>query len=412
MISFVLIAVLTLMPGSNAASHEPTLCITCGELGGVDNVLNVLLFLPFGLGLRLAGMSRRRAFLIAFGTTVAVETLQLHIVPGRDASVGDVLMNSLGGLLGIALADYRWAFLRPRSQSAERLLVAWSLCWLGIVALSGWLIEPLVPSGQYRAELAPDLPSIELFEGHVLRALLNDRPLAQNGAASTGDSIRAAIRNGTVRIDATVIPAGPTFDLAPIVNLGPVEKPRVVMLGENGNHLAFRVDLRSQLLRLRNPAVVVPNAFSTASRARDSIRIAGSITRNRALRAEAGHAGMGQAQTLVLHPFLGWWLLLPMDLVHTSRADLFSGLWVAMLLLPTGYWSACAVWGDEPRRRALTRTVVLSTCAALGGVALVPLLLGFPLPPAPVWGGAVFGMMLGIVLHLATARSRHARVCG
>ena len=80
----------------------PSLCLLCGDQSILDAVLNSLLFIPLGLGLRLAGMSRRRAFAIGLVTTITVETLQLGI-PGRDTSLGDIFTNSFGGLLGICV---------------------------------------------------------------------------------------------------------------------------------------------------------------------------------------------------------------------------------------------------------------------------------------------------------------------
>ncbi|HKC81976.1 MAG TPA: hypothetical protein VKB91_12335, partial [Gemmatimonadaceae bacterium] len=52
--SIILICVATLTPQSGHSETSP-FCILCGSLGGVDAVLNVLLFLPFGIGLALSG---------------------------------------------------------------------------------------------------------------------------------------------------------------------------------------------------------------------------------------------------------------------------------------------------------------------------------------------------------------------
>ena len=42
----------------------PVYCIVCGDTGSVDFFLNILLFVPLGLGLALAGFSWRRALLL------------------------------------------------------------------------------------------------------------------------------------------------------------------------------------------------------------------------------------------------------------------------------------------------------------------------------------------------------------
>ena len=98
------IAVLTLTPQYQATKAPVSLCLLCGDTSILDAILNVLLFIPFGMGLRLAGMSRRRVFAIALLTTVTVETLQ-YWIPGRDSSLGDLITNSSGAFIGVICAD-------------------------------------------------------------------------------------------------------------------------------------------------------------------------------------------------------------------------------------------------------------------------------------------------------------------
>src|SRR3712207_2032131 len=87
-LAFVAVATLTPTPGT---PPTPPTCIVCGRVGGVDVLLNVLLFVPLGLGLRLAGLSRWRALALAGLTTLGIESLQFAVVTGRDASLSDLL---------------------------------------------------------------------------------------------------------------------------------------------------------------------------------------------------------------------------------------------------------------------------------------------------------------------------------
>jgi hypothetical protein len=82
-VGLLLIAVLTLSPDLAAGTQKPSLCLICGSRGGEDAVLNVLLFIPFGFGLRLRGTSRWRAWAVTIAVTATVELLQIYI-PGRD----------------------------------------------------------------------------------------------------------------------------------------------------------------------------------------------------------------------------------------------------------------------------------------------------------------------------------------
>src|SRR4026209_2826376 len=125
----------TLLPesGHPFGSH---LCLVCGELGGVDSLLNVLLFVPLGVGLALRGINWNRSILMACAVSVAVETAQLLFVPGRDATLGDVVTNTVGAALGFALARHAGSWLRPPPRLAAMLGLAWCLLWLGVQAAS------------------------------------------------------------------------------------------------------------------------------------------------------------------------------------------------------------------------------------------------------------------------------------
>jgi glycopeptide antibiotics resistance protein len=71
----------------------------------IELVVNVALFVPLGLALRLRfeSMSVARATAIACGLSLGIETLQLLVATGRVANITDVLMNTLGGFLGAIL---------------------------------------------------------------------------------------------------------------------------------------------------------------------------------------------------------------------------------------------------------------------------------------------------------------------
>lgn len=64
---------------------------------------NVLLFMPFGAALNMCGLSLPKTALLGFALTVCVEGAQLLFVSGRTTSVDDLLLNTLGAVLGHAL---------------------------------------------------------------------------------------------------------------------------------------------------------------------------------------------------------------------------------------------------------------------------------------------------------------------
>ena len=79
----------------------------CTHLAVLEPLGNVLLFVPFGFG--LTGLIRNKTatwiaafvvvLLLCFGLSLTVEVLQVF-QPWRAPSLGDLLMNSIGGCLG------------------------------------------------------------------------------------------------------------------------------------------------------------------------------------------------------------------------------------------------------------------------------------------------------------------------
>ncbi len=109
----ILALILVPAPGANELQLVPLVHIIGGErLSTQTDVLmnlvgNALLFLPLGAGLCLLGFRIRTTLAIALSLSLLVEIAQL-LVPGRTTSVDDVLLNTLGALVGHALL-LRWA---------------------------------------------------------------------------------------------------------------------------------------------------------------------------------------------------------------------------------------------------------------------------------------------------------------
>ena len=79
-------------------------------------VANALLFLPLGAALSLLDFRLRTTVLIAFSVSALIEITQLF-VPGRTTAVDDVLLNTLGALLGHALVS-AWPLGKQREDHA------------------------------------------------------------------------------------------------------------------------------------------------------------------------------------------------------------------------------------------------------------------------------------------------------
>ncbi len=144
------------------------------SIGSLDELLNVLLFVPFGFGLaeKLREHGKLRVETIGF-TLVAgallsytVELLQVYI-PQRDSGWEDILTNSSGALIGAVLFDLFGRIVLGSFCAAERrvgtrltwrrtvgILLLYVGCWSAIAAqlqtesrLSNWNSDSLLVLG-------------------------------------------------------------------------------------------------------------------------------------------------------------------------------------------------------------------------------------------------------------------------
>ena len=181
----VLIASQTLVPQPIAirAVPSPRLCFACEELASIDILLNILLFIPFGIGLRLSGCSRKSGVATAAVLSGVTELLQVSVVTGRDSSARDLLTNTLGALLGVMLADGWKRLAFPSDADARRLLSLSAACWLllsvGEAALLGRAFPPTIWYGQW----APDGVFPATFSGRVLAVRMDSLDLFRGEAA-------------------------------------------------------------------------------------------------------------------------------------------------------------------------------------------------------------------------------------
>ncbi|MGH7528764.1 MAG: VanZ family protein [Gemmatimonadales bacterium] len=137
-LSVALILGATLHSSGGASPSGWSLTFASSDTAAAEIAQNLLLFVPLGVALALAGMRPRRAIVLGGALSVTVEFLQQWI-PGRDPSFGDIVCNTLGTALGVTLVRMtpRWLSVGPRRAArrafATALLAA--AAWLA----AGWL---------------------------------------------------------------------------------------------------------------------------------------------------------------------------------------------------------------------------------------------------------------------------------
>jgi hypothetical protein len=405
------IAVMTLVPGSPDTITPQGICVFCGSTGGQDFFDNVLLFVPFAFFLRTAGVGRWRVIAAAVATTVFVEAMQLHLIAGRDASLGDVLSNSMGGVVGVVLAE-RWrSLLFPAAHVARRLAVVVALGWLTVLATTAWALAPsMLESRPAFVQWAPRSPAWSRFHGEVLDASLGGRPIgpalppfSTAGYRDRDGAVRLAsrVRNGNVR---------PSF--APIVRVatpgGPEGTEELVALGQDGCDLTLHVRMRVADVRFHAPAVTVPEVFpcndaSDAARGTaegDTTRLEGELTTDGWLRVRARWGAHEAGREVRLSPAMGWSFFLPWGFQFGMWSHHWlDALWLAGLLLPAGYWGARGEWTRRERRgQRLAMVAAALSAVATTGLVVVPGLSRLAPGGPSDWLACAVGIAAGLAL--------------
>ncbi|MGH7584793.1 MAG: VanZ family protein [Gemmatimonadales bacterium] len=373
------------LPGREALVRAtPLWCLVCGELGGVDVLLNVLLFAPLGIGLGLLGVRPGRAFLLAAALSLSVELLQLKVVAGRDASLSDLLTNSAGVLLGHRLGHSWRGWVLPDPSTARRLVAAWAVTWLALGMGTAAALRPVPTHDRWYGQWAPELGHLEKFEGRVCAVRLGDIALPSWRLTDSVDWAQRLVSD-TVRLraDANLGPATP--GLAPIASIFDEHQREIMLLGQWGSDAVIRVRMTPSLLRLRPWAMRLPGGLAQPPGTPVSIE-AGIEDRAYVIRVHS--EGATRARVLPFSPQWTWAALLPVDYAFGRETGVVTALWLAAMLSPLGWWAG----------RARGRIPVLAGVVLVAGIAGIRMLFGLsPAPPAE-WIGALGGLGVGLLL--------------
>lgn len=392
-----LILALTLPPqGTRGMEGLDFWCVVCGTGGASGFLLNVALFVPLGLAAaRPGGGSSGVLVALAAGLLLSgsVEAVQLA-VPGRHTALGDLLANGLGAGLGGVLSVTAGSWLRPGEEAPRGLAAAWGAGAAFLLLGTAWALAPALPESEYWAQEAPDLAHLERFPGEVYGACAGDLPLSAGRLSREGrDELIGILRRGP-RLSAEVRLGPPTPGLAPVVSVYDGEQREVVLLGQDGGDLVFRLRRRANGLGLRSPALRAAGLLAGREAGRrldvevrpsDSGRGEGGGAEPRGaglcLRAgEESRCGVGHRAGR------GWRLLLAAD-VGDGLGRWLDGAWIALLFLPLGYWAG--------PRWEWRLGVAAAGCALVAAPAAGPLLPAGAAEAAGMAAGLGAGLLLG-----------------
>jgi hypothetical protein len=395
LLAVILLATLTPVPGTPVTANF--WCIACGELGALDVTANIVMFVPLGLALGLATGRRWPSVLACVAVTLAIELLQVRVVVGRDASVSDLLANSLGGWIGVELALRHRPVIRPSAPAAAWLAGAAAAMFAAVCALTSFGLEPAAIPRSLWIQWAPPRPSYEPFTGRVLAFDVDgiDLPLGFPPASSGLDRLLA----------------GPQWQATTTISTEHLEPRRsviariaeeytvLVSVEQAGLDVVCRQKTRSSDFRFRSPKVTVRDGLAAGDETVSVMKLA-CARRHAWLVAGAD----GREARLRLSPALGWYLMSPFDLTITTTEAWVGLLWLLGLSFPAGYWAGFVRGHDAGGRRRVWLVTTTIGVASLAGLSLVPGLTETSTANALEWTAAVTGVLLGVVVGRAVAR--------
>jgi hypothetical protein len=386
LLAFAFIGAFTLWPAPDQAeqvARVPWTCLfTCGDQAVRDAILNVILFVPLGLALRLLLPTRPALLLVAL-TTVAVEFTQYHWLLGRDASLRDILTNTTGGAIGIWLAGSWRALLRPLPERSARFSLAALIGWLAMVGVTGALVRPSMTPSLYWVQWAPELGQFDSWSGEVLGATVDGIPLP-SGRSYRTNQLRGQLLSDSVVVEASIVSGEHTRRIAPIVSVFDSWQRGIFVLGQLRHGLVFTI--RTGLRAVELGDLVVYMEDFPGNRVGDTTQVSGGVVHGAWL-LRASHDDEVAEMRLPMSPGLMWGALIPFFFVLGPATPFFSAAWLAGTIAPAGYFAAR---GNAPRRLLLIAAVV--AMLGLTGAALVP---GLGIPPVAEYLGTLVGLAGG-----------------
>ncbi len=395
------IAFVTLRPAEQLVVL-PAFCVFCGPLGGVDFLLNTALFIPLGLGLRLLTGRWSTAVVIGALTTLVIESLQWRFIPGRDASLGDLIANTLGTMIGAWLAMAVPRVLNGSSDLARRLNPVFAIFTSVLIVISAVLLKPMNPVGAQYVQWTPPRPDMDVFPGRLVLVQVNsrlvrpDEPLPSQwtyDSLTMAMSVRAVVRKPVPRSNRQAI-------IVRIAN----EVFEGFMLAQRGDAVVFRSTIGAVRLRLRPLLVGLDGAFKAPS-ANDSEKASPVLmllasSNPRAMSLSVEQNGSTQRVTLKRSVGLGWALVLPWDIALTPRWWPVNAIWLGALVFPVAFLTMRSGHRDRvvPNPRysfALT--------GLLAVLVVAPALMGLSALNAGEWLGVVTGLAAGVLVERWTS---------
>lgn len=374
------IALVTLWP-LEGARQPLTWCLICGPLGAVDFFANILLFVPFGAA--IVGLRMRVPWAVGAGVIFSgiIEALQWQLIAGRDASLGDLLANTMGSAAGAWLVMVSGTLLRPRRSTAAFLWTVWATSTVLVCVSAAWMLAPSRPVFIYWSQWTPSRTGYTPFTGGLesLRLFGQEIP---NGTAIDPTTMPRAYAHGDLIIRARVI-SGPADSRRALIARAGNPLGEHFQLAQQAQSLVFRPRVNAARLGLRSPSLDLGRVMTPGVQELDL-----SFSNRRArLRVNGNEGGVVREQGLTVG-FI-WQVVSPLEVWSGVQHRVMAGLLFALLFAPLGYWEVLAYRSSRPIRS-------LATAAA--ALVVIPALFGMPIDGWAELFGSVLGIAIATVL--------------
>jgi hypothetical protein len=363
----------TLHPGGHSTSGGWSFSLASGDAALAELLQNLILFIPFGIGVALCGVRPLRSVALGALLSCSVEFAQQWI-PGRDPSVGDIVCNTISTAVGVGLVHLapRWLTVSPARSGLHALgaAVLAILVWLGTAAA----LQPTFGSSPYRVVARPDFDFWGLYKGEVSEATM---------------------LNAMLYVKAT-FPPRPPGRPSPLAAILDAQGKRAVILAVAERDLTMRYNMPALKLTLEQPDLrwehalenIAPGDTFTANTGHQSGHVCLAFNTN--WRCDLGYT-IGDGWKLIFYPE-GWpgWLL-----------AFINACWVLGWTIFVGFWAGRTSLNDKGaggHRRAAKIAVAI----VLLGMIVVPMTTHLKGSSLLEWIGALLGIELGLVLGSRT----------
>lgn len=379
---------MTLAPGSPDDDRWGSCFFLC-ERSLADFVRNIILFVPFGLALRMTGLSLRAAIIIGVVVSGAIEIAQMGI-PGRFSSFSDVVSNPFGTACGAFLPRIWDRFRVVSGRTAGRWAIAAFSFFAIAVAVTGYLVQPIHTSDSpYYGQWTANLGYMGWYRGRVLEATLDGSVDLPSTILENTSEVKSLLTAGAeIRINALGGP--PVNRLSPLFSISDGNQVEILVIGPDGPDLVVRRRTRGFALGLDQPFLRFQGQFRDIG-VGDSIAFSLSGLQPNICIAFNAQEFCNQG----FSAGVGWSLLLFSETFPASLKIALSSIWLAVLVFPS------ALLATRGGRHYLIAAVL---GVGLVLVAVPPLVALKPISTAEALGvfvGFVLGFMGATMLNRA-----------